>query len=97
MEQVQTQLTYKQKCQALSERFYNVVENPWQPKKGDYYTSTRHDNELYQIVDEDEEYFYTVYCDNDSVAPAKWKKEIFLKEWGLNRVYVAPHVLGNKS
>lgn len=89
-----TSLTIEQKLLALSMRFYDGYI--WEPKVGDYYTSSRNDLELYQIVSEDEEKFYTVYCDKDKQGdqpPAEWKKEKFLKDFGEKRVFVYVGIL----
>ena len=56
-----TKLTAEQKLQALSSKYYDGLG--WQPKKGDYYTTSRNDLELYQIVDENETTFFTNYLD----------------------------------
>ena len=56
---MRTKLTAEQKLQALSSKYYDGLE--WQPKKGDYYTTSRNDLELYQIVDENETTFFTFY------------------------------------
>jgi hypothetical protein len=82
-----TSLTQWQKLQALSEKYYSYAV--WNPRVGDYYTSSRADLELYQIVDEDDEYFYTIYCNNPNGERAQWRKEEFTTEgFGLNRVFV---------
>lgn len=87
---MRTKLTYQQKLEALSFRFYSTRFD-WKPKKGDYYTSTRADLELYRIVEEDENNFYTVYCDEEKQGdypPAVWKKDEFLTGFGENRCFV---------
>lgn len=86
-----TVLTYQQKLQALSDKYYS--HNRWQPKKGDYYTTSRNDLELYQIVDEDEEHFYTVSCHVENCHKEPWKKEEFLQDFGINRVSVQNYIL----
>jgi hypothetical protein len=84
----QASLTPNQKLEALAQRFY-CGGIRWEPKVGDYYTSSRNDLELYQIVDEDELHFYTVYCTNPDGERAKWRKDEFTAEgFGLNRVWV---------
>ncbi len=92
-------LTEKQKLQVLADRFYlqDFCNNAWKPKKGDYYTSVRNDLELYYIIDEDEECFYTIYCDTSKygdnlVNPAKWLKTEFLVGFGVNRVEVKDYI-----
>lgn len=80
----------------MADRFYNQVDNPWQPKQGDYYTSTRADLELYCIFDESAHHLFTIYCDTskygDGVNPAKWPKSEFLEGFGINRVQVKPYI-----
>ena len=96
MDVIATQLTERQKLQALADRFYNCVANPWQPQKGDYYTTPRADLELYYIIAESEHHFFTVYCDTskygDGVNPAKWLKSEFLTGFGENRIQVKPYI-----
>lgn len=91
-----TQLTERQKLQALADRFYNQSVNSWVPKVGDYYTTPRADLELYYIISEMTDYFFTVYCDTskyaNGIAPAKWHKSEFLVGFGLNRVEVKPYI-----
>lgn len=84
----QNQLTLEQKLFALKLKYYDNFE--WQPKKGDYYTSCRNDLELYQIVDEDENYFFTNYCNPEQTTPkpSQWPKVDFKKGFGEKRVYV---------
>lgn len=82
-----TSLTSEQKLSALSLKHWDNLK--WKPKKGDYYTSSRDDLELYKIVEETEDYFYTKYCNPEfSDEMQKWPKESFLKEFGVHRVYV---------
>lgn len=87
-----TSLTHYQKLQAMAEKYYSYVT--WNPKVGDYYTSSRNDLELYQVVDEDEEHFYTIYCNNPDGVRQKWRKDEFTTQgFGLNRVHVHHHIL----
>ena len=91
---MQTELTIEQKLEAVSLKHYYFLE--WKPKKGDYYTTSRNDTQLYQIVDEDDDFFYTNYCDKSFVSEnSKWSKESFLKDFGERRVYV-PDFIFNK-
>jgi len=86
-----TKLTAEQKLQALSSKYYDGLG--WQPKKGDYYTTSRNDLELYQIVDENETTFFTNYLDEKkSTEPHEWSKKQFLKDFGERRVYVPDFV-----
>lgn len=80
------ELTYQQKLAAISAKHYQHLK--WTPKKGDYYTSVRNDLELYQIVDEDDQFLYTRYCNPEKTSISKWVKENFLLEFGIHRVYV---------
>jgi len=88
---MRTKLTAEQKLQALSSKYYDGLE--WQPKKGDYYTTSRNDLELYQIVDENETTFFTNYLDEKkALEPHEWSKKQFLKDFGERRVYVPDFV-----
>lgn len=85
-------LTLEEKLQALSSKYYDGLE--WQPKKGDYYTTSRNDLELYQIVDENETTFFTSYLDEKkSPEPHEWSKQKFLQDFGERRVYVPEFIL----
>lgn len=87
-----TSLTQNQKLEALAYKYY-CGPRVWHPKAGDYYTSSRNDLQLYQIVAEDDEHFYTVYCTHPDQRDA-WKKEGFTTEgFGTNRVYVPEWIL----
>lgn len=86
------ELTTEQKLQALSLKYYDGLE--WYPKKGDYYTTSRNDLELYQIVDESEKTFFTNYLDDKKCdKPHEWNKNSFLKDFGERRVYVPNFIL----
>lgn len=81
------ELTPEGKLEALSLKYYHFYK--WEPKKGDFYTTSRSDLQLYQIVDENETSFFTNFCDKSFVAEnAEWKKDDFLKDFGERRVYV---------
>jgi hypothetical protein len=81
------ELTYKEKLAAISAKHYQYLK--WTPKKGDYYTTVRNDLELYQIVDEDELFLYTKYCNPEKGSEiSKWEKDKFLTDFGIHRVYV---------
>ncbi len=91
---MKTKLTPYQKLQALHDRFYSNLK--WNPKKGDYYTTCRNDLELYHILNEDEEFFYTIYCTDPTQTTSKWKKDEFTtKDFGVNRVYVHGYIIGS--
>lgn len=80
-------LTPKQKMEALSYRFYQG--GTWQPKAGDYYTTSRADLELYQVVAVADGKVRTRYTDGRTDAIAEWDEAGFLTEgFGLRRVYV---------
>jgi hypothetical protein len=67
----------------------------WLPKKGDYYTTSRNDLELYYILDEDEENFYTIYTTDPTQTKSAWKKEGFTTEgFGPCRVFVHGYIIG---
>lgn len=90
-----TKLTQNQKLEALALKHYSGLE--WIPKKEDYYTTSRNDLQLYQIVDENETHFFTNYCDPHMKTenPEPWEKDDFLKRFGERRVYVPDFVLKN--
>jgi len=89
---MQTELTVEQKLQALSSKYYDGLQ--WTPKKGDYYTTSRNDLQLYQIVDENETTLFTNYCGkNKSDQPHEWSKRKFLEDFGERRVFVPEFVL----
>jgi hypothetical protein len=90
----QTELAFSQKLAAIALKYYDDFK--WNPKKGDYYTSTRNDLELYQIVDEGEQFFYTKYCDpKKGIEISEWPKATFLKDFGLKRVFVPDWILNS--
>lgn len=84
------------KLQAMALKYYSGVI--WEPKAGDYYTSSRADLELYQVVKVTEKYVYTRYLTPNS-AIQEWDKEGFTKQgFGVNRVHVPNFVFGlNKN
>lgn len=84
-------LTPNQKLHALSAKYYQ--HTVWIPKKGDYYTSTRADLELYQIVNIKNGIVYTIYC-NMECKPVQWDEKTFLTEgFGVNRVHVPDWII----
>ena len=91
-----TELTKEQKLLAIRLKYYDGME--WNPKKGDYYTSSRNDLELYQIVDEDETFFYTNYCNPQQTTPnpAQWPKIDFKKGFGEKRIYTPDWIFETK-
>jgi hypothetical protein len=88
---IPTSLTLEQKIAALSLKYYDGFM--WFPKSGDYYTTSRNDLELYKIEKEDDEFFYTIYCNIEGCNPSQWKKTEFLKDFGVFRVFVPDIIL----
>jgi hypothetical protein len=89
-----TKLNNDEKLLALKLKYYD--DQQWSPTTGDYYTSSRNDLELYQIVNEDNDYFYTNYCDPDkkTETPSSWlKSEFTTVGFGLKRVHVPEWIL----
>lgn len=90
-----TVLTEKQKLAALALRFYQGFK--WAPIAGDYYTTSRNDLELYQIVREDETHYYTSYLPLGRPESA-WPKEEFTSQgFGVHRVFVPPFILEGRA
>lgn len=85
-----TELTKDQKLHALGHKYYSFAK--WEPAIGDYYTTSRPDFELYQIMDIDECQIWTCYCTNRENLTS-WPIDVFLKEFGLCRVHVPMWVL----
>ena len=80
-------LTPKQKMEALAYRFYQG--GTWVPKAGDFYTTSRADLEVYQVVSVDGGKVRTRYTDGGTDAIAEWDGVGFLTEgFGPKRVYV---------
>ncbi|WP_029066516.1 hypothetical protein [Labrenzia sp. DG1229] len=85
------QLTPQQKLESLAHRFYQGAE--WEPKAGDYYTTSRADLEVYQVVSVTEDTVETVYTENGT-GPSYWPKGEFLTEgFGPKRVWVPDFIL----
>lgn len=84
-------LTYQQKLDALSYRFYQ--NGQWTPKAGDYYTTSRADLELYQVVSVENGIVRTRFTEG-SESIAEWPEDGFLTEgFGPRRVFVPPWVM----
>lgn len=84
-------LTPMQKLYALSARYYQGVN--WQPQKGDYYTSSRADLELYQIIDIHDGIVTTIYCDKQC-SPQNWNEKEFTSiGFGMKRIHVPLWIL----
>lgn len=81
-----TSLTPMQKLHAMAYKYYSGIK--WEPKKGDYYTTSRADLELYQVVDVTETKVMTKYLvGSDTIS--EWDKDRFTTEgFGVNRVHV---------
>ncbi|MBO9125497.1 MULTISPECIES: hypothetical protein [unclassified Rhizobium] len=86
-----TKLTYQQKLDALSYRFYQA--GPWAPKAGDFYTTSRADLELYQVVSVENGLVRTRYTEGTD-AISEWPEAGFLTEgFGARRVFVPDWVI----
>jgi hypothetical protein len=84
-------LTYQQKLDALAYRFYQGAQ--WVPKAGDYYTTSRADLELYQVVSIENGIVRTRFTEG-SDAVAEWPEAGFLTEgFGPRRVFVPEWVI----
>ena len=84
-----TTLTPWQKLSALAMRFYQ--NRNWDPDVGDYFTTTRADLNLYQIVGMDHGKVRTKSCDPTKSAILSWDLEHFLIDptIGYARVWVS--------
>lgn len=88
-----SKLTYQQKLDALAYRFYQGAR--WVPKAGDFYTTSRADLELYQIVDIKDGVVLTRYTEGSDTI-SKWPEDGFLTEgFGPKRVFVPEWVLNS--
>lgn len=88
-----SKLTYQQKLDALAYRFYQGAQ--WTPKAGDYYTTSRADLELYQVVSVEDGIVRTRFTEG-SDAIAEWPEAGFLTEgFGPKRVLVPEWVLNS--
>jgi len=86
-----TKLTYQQKLDALAYRFYQGAQ--WVPKAGDYYTTSRADLELYQVVSIENGIVRTRFTEG-SDALSEWTEAGFLTEgFGPRRVFVPEWVM----
>lgn len=86
-----TKLTYQQKLDALSYRFYQG--GAWTPKAGDFYTTSRADLELYQVVSVEGGVVRTRFTEG-SDAISEWPEAGFLTEgFGPRRVFVPEWVI----
>lgn len=87
-----TKLTHQQKLDALALKYYSFYR--WEPKAGDYYTTSRSDLELYQIVDIRDGKVFTKYLVGSETL-SEWPEEEFLspETFGGRRVYVPSWIL----
>lgn len=84
-------LTYQQKLDALSYRFYQG--GAWTPKAGDFYTTSRADLELYQVVSVENGVVRTRYTEGSDTI-SEWPEAGFLTEgFGPRRVFVPAWVI----
>lgn len=81
-----TSLTMRQKLDALALKYYSFYQ--WTPKAGDYYTTSRSDLELYQIVDIKDGIVYTKYLIGSDVI-SEWSEKEFLSQETFGRCRVA--------
>ena len=89
------QITAEQKLQALALKFYQGHQ--WQPKAGDYYTTSRADFELYRVVKVETGVVYTEYCTNPGEI-SEWPETEFTKYgFGPKRVYVPAGLVIHKE
>lgn len=87
-------LTKTKKLQAIEARYYQFL--PWEPKKGDYYTSTRSDLELYRIVDIRAGVVFTEYCENIGNEVSEWDQQTFTTEgFGKMRIWVPDFIINS--
>jgi hypothetical protein len=87
---IEVLFTTDMKLQAMAHKYYSGIK--WEPKAGDYYTSSRADLELYKVIEVTDTKVKTVYVKPDSEI-AEWDKDGFTNEgFGLNRVYVPDFV-----
>lgn len=86
------ELTAQQKLAAMAMRFYDGIV--WKPQKGDYYTSSRNDLELYRVVDVRDGKVFTEYCASPGSPVAEWPEDEFTTDgFGIYRVWVYPAIL----
>jgi len=84
-------LTHQQKLDALAYRFYQGAT--WEPKAGDFYTTSRADLELYQVVSVEGGIVRTRFTEG-SDAIAEWPEGEFLTDgFGPKRVFVPEWVI----
>ena len=93
MSEAPEHLSYQQKLEALSLRFYQGLK--WTPKGGDFYTTSRADLELYQIVSVENAQVKTRYCDKSkSDVISSWPVDEFTDAgFGPKRVWVPDFVI----
>lgn len=84
-------LTSNQKLNALALRFYQGT--PWEPKSGDYYTTSRADLELYRVAKIENNIVYTEYCTRPGQYTEWPESEFTLIGFGPKRVWVPDWIL----
>ena len=88
-------LTPHQKLSALAHRFYQGAQ--WQPKAGDYYTTSRADLELYRVAKIEEGKLFTEYCTQPGEL-TEWDSDTFTTEgFGPRRVHVPDFIIEMQS
>lgn len=86
-------LTLQAKLDALAYRFYQ--DGKWTPKAGDYYTTSRADLELYQVVAIENGTVRTRYTEGSDVVAEWLEAEFMTAGFGPRRVFVPEWVLAN--
>ena len=90
-----TKLTFQQKLDALSYRFYQSGQ--WTPKAGDFYTTSRADLELYQVVSVENGVVRTRFTEGSDTI-SEWPEDGFLTEdFGPRRVFVPDWIINDPT
>lgn len=85
-------LTHEIKLAAMAAKFYDGLT--WNPKAGDYYTTSRNDLELYQVVDVTDTEVITKYVNPSSDNTSAWQKDRFTTEdFGPRRVWIPDYLV----
>ncbi|MBO0142298.1 hypothetical protein JZX87_14115 [Agrobacterium sp. Ap1] len=83
-------LTHQQKLAALAYRFYQGAS--WEPKAEDYYTTSRADLEVYQVVSVENGVVRTRFTEGSDTV-SEWPLDGFLTEgFGPKRVFIPPFI-----
>ena len=88
-------LTHQQKLEALSYRFYQ--HGTWTPAAGDFYTTSRADLELYQIVAIESGLVTTRYTEGTETISSWPESEFITGGFGPKRVFVPPWVMSMET